>query len=182
MTTQKGTLKERLYHEFREFLVITLYLWVIFALFLLYKAVILNEEHIDVIAKGFALLNALALAKVMLVARALHFGEWADDAPLIYPTLLKSVLFAALLAGFKIIEEWGVGVYHGRSLQESLERLGGGTLSGILTLSLILFVMLIPFFGFTELQRVLGENKLRQLFFGRRHLEPLPDSSLPQAN
>jgi len=27
-----------------------------------------------------------------------------------------------------------------------------------------LFVMLIPFFGFTELQRVLGEGRLEQMF------------------
>lgn len=182
MTTPKRTLKERAYHEFKEFLLITLYLWVIFGLFLLYKAVILNEEHIDVLAKGFALINALALAKVMLVARALHFGEWADDAPLIYPTLIKSVSFAALLALFKVLEEWAVGLYHGRSFQESIAGLGGGTLKGILTLALLLFVMLIPFFGFGELQRVLGEGKLGQLFFGRRHLAPLPDGSMSQAN
>jgi hypothetical protein len=182
MTTPKRTLRERAYQEFKEFLVITLYLWVIFALFLLYKAVILNEEHIDTVAKGFAFLNALALAKVMLVAKALHFGEWADDAPLIYPTLIKSASFAALLALFKVLEEWAVGLYHGKSFQESLTRLPGGTLAGILTLALLLFVMLIPFFGFSELQRVLGEGKLVQLFFDRRQLATLPDGSLPQSN
>ena len=182
MTGPKRTLKERAYREFKEFLIITLYLWVIFVLFLLYKAVILNEEHIDSVAKGFALINALALAKVMLVAKALHLGEWADNAPLIYPTLVKSAAFAVLLALFKILEEWAVGLYHGKSFQESLSRVGGGTLAGILTLALILFVMLIPFFGFTELQRVLGEGKLGQLFFGRRHLPSLPDGSMSQAN
>lgn len=182
MTTPNHSLKERAYHEFKQYIVITLYLWVVFGLFLLYKAVILNQEHIDFVAKGLALFNALALAKVMLVARALHFGEWANDAPLIYPTFLKSGLFAALLALFKILEEWAVGLYHGRSFQESISDLGGGTFKGILTLSLLLFVMLIPFFGFTELQRVLGEGKLRQLFFGRRHLVELHVSSMPQAN
>ena len=182
MTEPKRTLKERAYREFKAFLVITAYLWVIFVLFLLYRAVILNEEHIDSLAKGFAIINALALAKVMLVAKALHFGEWVDDAPLIYPTLIKSASFAVLLALFKLLEEWAVGLYHGKSFQESLSRLGGGSLAGILTLALILFVMLLPFFGFGELQRVLGEGKLAQLFLGRRNLATLPDSSMSQAN
>lgn len=30
-------------------------------------------------------------------------------------------------------------------------------------------VVLIPFFGFTELRRVFGEGKLEQLFFTPRH-------------
>jgi hypothetical protein len=170
-TTAYTTIKKRAYHEFKEFLVIALYLWIVFALFLLYKSVILNNEHINVVARGFALINALALAKIMLIARAFHFGEWADGAPLIYPTLLKAALFSILLAVFKILEEAGVGLYYHRTFQESIADLGGGTLRGILTLTLLLFVMLIPFFGFSELQRVLGEGKLAQLFFHSRPLE-----------
>lgn len=170
-TTTRATLKERAYHEFKEFLVIAVYLWIVFGLFLLYKSVILNDEHISVVARGLALINALALGKIMLVARALHFGEWFEDAPLIYPTVLKSALFSLLLACFKILEEAGIGLYHHRTFQESIADLGGGTLKGILTLTLLLFVMLIPFFGFTELQRVLGEGKLAQVFFHSRSLE-----------
>jgi hypothetical protein len=167
-TSTHPTIKHRAYHEFKEFLIIALYLWIVLGLFLLYKSVILNNEHINVVAKGFALLNAMALAKIMLIARALHFGDWADGAPLIYPTLLKSALFSILLAIFKILEEAGVGLYHHRTLRESIGDLGGGTLKGILTLTLLLFVMLIPFFGVTELQRVLGPGKLAQVFFHSR--------------
>jgi hypothetical protein len=177
METPKRTLKERAYHEFKEFLVIALYLWVVFGLFLLYKSVILNDEHISTAAKGFALINALALGKIMLVARALHLGDWADDAPLIYPTLLKSALFGLVLAAFKILEQIGVGLYHQRSFQESIANIGGGTLKGILTLTLLLFVMLIPFFAFSELQRVLGEGKLSQVFFRARSLGNEPRES-----
>lgn len=177
MSTPKRSLKERAYHEFKEFLVIALYLWVVFGLFLLYKSVILNDEPISTVAQGFALINALALAKIMLVARALRLGNWANDAPLIYPTLLKSVLFSLLLVLFKILEEVGVGLYHHRSFQESIANIGGGTLRGILTFSLLLFFMLIPFFAFTELQRVLGEGKLPQLFFRPRSLGNEPRES-----
>ena len=47
-------------------------------------------------------------------------------------------------------------------------RVALGTLNGILTLTLLMFAVLIPFFGFGELQRVLGEEKLSQLFFRPR--------------
>jgi hypothetical protein len=164
--TSHRTLKQKAYHELKEFFGIALYLWVILALFQLYRSLLLSEEHVGVVVhQGFAIINALALAKVLLVAKALHLGEWVDDWPLIYPTLLKSALFTIVLACFKILEDAGLGMYRGKSFQESIADLGGGTLNGILCVSLILFVTLIPFFVITELQAVLGEGKLMQLFF-----------------
>jgi hypothetical protein len=167
--TSKPTLKQRAYHELKEFFWIALYLWVILALFQLYRSLLLREEHMSVVVhQGFAIINALALGKVLLIAKALHLGDWADRWPLIYPTLLKSALFTIVLACFKIMEDAGLGMYRGKSFQESIADLGGGTLNGILCVSLIMFVMLIPFFGVIELQGVLGEGKLMQLFFRPR--------------
>lgn len=169
MNTSKPTLKQKAYHELKEFFGIALYLWVILALFQLYKSLLLREEHISAVAhQGFAIINALALGKVLLIAKALHLGDWADDWPLIYPTLLKSALFTIVLACFKILEDAGLGMYRGKSFQQSIADLGGGTLNGILCVSLILFVTLIPFFVITELQGALGEGRLMQLFFRPR--------------
>src|SRR6516225_9725617 len=127
METSSRTLKQKAYHEFKEFLIIALYLWVVFGLLLVYKSLILNEEHIDYVAHGVALINALVLAKFLLIARALHLGDRANDAPLIYPTLLKSALFSLVLAACKILEEAAVGIYHGKSFSQSIADLGGGT-------------------------------------------------------
>jgi hypothetical protein len=170
VATRSEALKQKAYHELKEYLVIVLYLWLVFGLFLLYKSVILNEEHISYLARGIALVNALVLGKFVLIARALHLGEQANDAPLIYPTLLKAALFSVVVAGCKILEEAAVGLYHGKSFAQSIGDLGGGTLKGILILTVLLFVMLIPFFAFGELRRVLGEGQLTQLFFRPREL------------
>src|SRR5215470_10900816 len=153
------TLKQIAYQQLKELAAIALYLWVVFGLLVMFKSVILAEQHIPFAYHGFAIINALALAKVMLTAKDLHLGERFDEAPLIYPTLLKSALFAVVLACFKILEEFVVGLYHGKSFQQSINDLGGGTLNGIVILTLLLFAMLIPFVGFGELQRVLGESK-----------------------
>src|SRR5215469_1687363 len=168
METSRRTLKQKAIEQMAEFLLIALYLFLVFGLFVLYKSVILSEQHIAFAYHGFALINALALAKVMLVAKDLHLGEQFDDAPLIYPTLLKSGLFAALLACFKILEDGLIGFYHGQSFPQSVAELGGGTWTAILTLTLLLFVVLVPFVGYGELQRVLGEGKLEKIFFQRR--------------
>jgi hypothetical protein len=166
--TSTQTLKQKAYHELKEFLLIAFYLWVVFGMFVLYKSVLLSEGHLSYMAHGLAIVNALAFGKVILIARALHFGERFEDAPLIYPTVFKSALFSILLAFCKILEGVVVGHFRGLSFQESMSDIGGGTWRSILTLTVLLFVMLIPFFGIGELERVLGEGQLTKLFFRSR--------------
>jgi hypothetical protein len=168
----KQTLKRRVVHEAREYLLISCYLFAVFSLFALYKMVILAEVHIDLALHGFALFNALALGKVMLVAQELHLGDQFRDAPLIYPTLLKSFLFTIVLACFKIVEDGAVEILHGKAFHAVL--FAGATWKGDLILSFLVFVMLIPFFGFTELRRVFGADRLAGAFFRAPHLPNLP--------
>jgi len=63
METPNRTLKQKAYREIKEFLVITIYLWIVFSLLVVHKSIILGENYIDVASHGFALINALALAK-----------------------------------------------------------------------------------------------------------------------
>ena len=168
MGTSTRTLKQIAYQELKEFLMIAIYLWVVFSLLVMFKSVVLAEHRIPFAYHGFAIINALALAKVMLAAKHLHLGEQFDEAPLIFPTLLKSALFTVVLACFKILEEVAIGFYHGQPFHESIADLGGGTWKAILAFTLLLFAVLIPFVGYGELQRVLGEGTLGQIFFRPR--------------
>jgi hypothetical protein len=170
MNTSKPTLKQKVWRGIKEYFAISLYLWLVFGLFVIYQSVILAEHDIPYALHGFALINALALAKVMLVAREFNFADNFKNAPLIVPTLFKSAAFAVILGCFKILEAIGVGLYHGRSISESILEVGGGRIEGILVYIALLAVQLIPFFGFTELRRVFGEGKLERLFFTSRHL------------
>ena len=167
----KQTLKRRVVHEAREYLVISCYLFVVFSFFVLYKMVILGEVHIDAL-HGFALFNALALGKVMLVAQELRLGDQFRHAPLIYPTLIKSFLFTIVLACFKIVEDGAVEILRGKAFHTVL--FAGASWKGNLILSFLVFVMLIPFFGFTELRRVFGAERLAGVFFRPRYLQNLP--------
>jgi hypothetical protein len=145
MSTSRQGLKKRVFSDLKEGLMITLYLWVVFGLLVLHKWIVLAEYHIDFTSHSLALINALALAKVMFLARRLDFLAKIKDAPLIYPTLLKSAFFTVVLAYFKILEDAVIGFYRHQSFQQSNSELGGGTWLGILTLALLIFVLLIPF-------------------------------------
>jgi hypothetical protein len=165
MDTSNRNLLQRAHHELKEGLRIALYLWVVFGLLLLHKSMILAEHNIDFAYHGFALINALALAKVMLVARHIPLGERLKNAPLIYPTVLKSALFTAVLACFKTAEDAVIGWYRHETFRQSITDLGGGTWRGVLSLAMLVFAMLVPFVGYGELGRVLGEGKLERIFF-----------------
>jgi len=69
MPEPKRTLKQKAYHGFKEYLIISCYLWLVFSLFVVYRAVLLSER-VSLVAHGEALLNALALGKIMLIGRS----------------------------------------------------------------------------------------------------------------
>jgi hypothetical protein len=173
----KRTLKQRAFREVREYFVISLYLFVVFSTLAVYKAMLLAEHNVDFVPHGFALINALALGKVILIAQDLHLADQFRNAPLIVPTLLKSFAFATALTCFKFAEETAIGVFHGQSLLASVSAIGGGSWKVILSFSVVLFVLLIPFFGFTELRRVIGEDRLVGAFFRPRQLLNPPPSA-----
>jgi hypothetical protein len=55
---------------------------------------------------------------------------------------------------------------HDKTLSQSIPKIGGGTLQGILMVGIIMFVVLTPFFAFRELGRAIGTEQLRSLLFG----------------
>ncbi len=172
------TLKQRAYHELKEFLVRFVYLWLFLAMFTVYKSIVLAEHGIEFAAHGAAVLNALVLAKFMLMVKAFLLSKHADDLPLIYPTLLKSAIFALALLGLKILEEATVGYFHGISFPQSIADLGSGSWKAILAFTGILFVVIIPLTAFGELQRVLGRRNLTDIFLRPRDLsKPFGESA-----
>ncbi len=81
--------------------------------------------------------------------------------------ILKSFVFSILLSCFKIIEEFAVDMFHGASFRASIESIANGSWSMVAASTVLLFVVLIPFFGFSELRNILGEERLLGRIFPR---------------
>jgi hypothetical protein len=177
----KAAIKRKVIEATKEYFVMSAYLWVILGLFAVYRAVIL-DQGVSALGQGIVIINALVLGKVMITAKELRLGEVSKDRPLIYPTLLRSALFAIVLAVFKVLEEGVRGLFKGESFQQSIADIGGGTWEGILCVTAIMFVALIPFFGFSELQKVFGKARLRELFFHSRGVEPSASGGTAKEN
>jgi hypothetical protein len=162
---RKESLEERALKEFKRYVVIVLYLWVLFALFAGYKRVLLHENGISVWNEGFAIVNALIFGKVILIAQALSLGGTLKDGALVWIVIRKSLLFAIVLMLFHIGEEAIRAWFKDLPLSTAVADFGGGTWSGLLTYAAIFFVALIPFFAMQEIASVLGADALWSLMF-----------------
>jgi hypothetical protein len=161
------SLKERTFLEFKRFMAIFFYLWVVFALLSIHKTIVLARNHINYQEHTLAVINAFVLAKVLLIGEHFRLGSRFKGKPLIYPVLYKCLSFSVLLIGAHIIEKIFVGMIGGKTVSEAFSEIGGGTLISIMSMSTLAFVMLIPFFAFREFGRIIGQQELRSLFLGR---------------
>jgi hypothetical protein len=140
----------------------------------LHKTAILQENHINYEAQGFAIVNALVLAKIMMGADGLKLGARFEDRPLIYSVLYASFLFAVVLIGFHVAEGAALALLHGKPVAEGLADLGAGNPRVVLSFGAIAFVALIPFFLFRGIARAVGEDQLLQLVLTRGKRTILP--------
>jgi hypothetical protein len=171
MNQRTTQLKKKAISEAKKFAVIVAYLWVLFVLLQLHRLMILGTEGPETAFGykfGFAIVNALVLGKIILIAEAFHVGERFKDGPLVYAILFKSAVFSLLLVCFDTFEKVLVGLFHHKSITQSMPTQGGGGMEWTLLVTLMVFIVLIPFFTFMEAARVIGENELFSIIFKRR--------------
>ena len=163
----RPTLKERAVHQLKEFLAMFIYLWVLLALLVINQSSVLAREAHSYQAHFFAFVNALILAKVLLIGEDLHLGNRFRDKPLLYLIFYKCFVFTIFFIAVHILERVIVGAWSGRTIAQSFPSIGGGSLQGILSLGATVFVALIPFFAFREISRVIGPSEFWSVLLSR---------------
>ena len=165
---KRKSLKEIIFHEMVEYWVNFCYLAVVFAAFTQYRRFVLAAHDITYTNYWVAVIEALILAKVIMIGAVLRLGRGLEKKSLIYPTLYKTVTFTVFVAVFKMIEYMIKGLWKGQGFMGGLEEFFGKGTHELLANSLVVFVAFFPFFGVKELGRVLGREKIGALFFRRR--------------
>jgi len=164
---KKGNWKEKLLHEFTEYWLNVIYLTLVFAAFTQYRRLLLAAYDITYTNYWFAVIEALILAKVIMIGDVARLGRGLEHKPLIVPTLYKTVVFTLFVGAFTVLEHAIKGLWTGTGFMGGIsEFLGKG--HELLANCLVVFAAFIPFFSFKELQRVYGKDELRALFFLRR--------------
>src|SRR5580658_2952216 len=165
MSTEKsGTtgLKQKAIHELEEFGGISGYLAFFFCAIAAYSSLLLNQFHLSYFSYGTSLINALVIAKVILIGEYAHLGKKHESRPLFQFALYKAFLFSFLVLAFHIVEEAIKRRWHGENFAAASH---GIRINELLARSVVIFCAFLPLFAFRELRRVLGEEKFRSLFF-----------------
>jgi hypothetical protein len=163
---QLNHLKEKGLTEGKKLFWIFLYLWILLGLFAIHKSIVLGESN-PFYHQGFAIINALVLAKVMFIAEAFNVADNLKRKPLIYPIVYKSAVFALILVSFHVLEGGLTELWHGRSVAESISAFRADRMQ-LAVFGLIMFVVLMPFFALREIGRDVGNENLFEQFFLRR--------------
>lgn len=159
--------KHKLFHELIEYWINFLYLAFFFGVFTSYRRMIMAEYEIGYQHYGIAVIKALILAKVIMIGDILRLGRRLEEKPLIFQTIYKSAVFSIWVAVFYILEEAIKGLLHGTGLAGGFAEIVSKGKYELLAGFLVIFFAFIPFFAFKELGRLLGEGKIRELFFRR---------------
>jgi hypothetical protein len=162
---ESRSLKAKAAYEFRRFLILFFYLWILFGVFVINQGVVLREHGINFTLQGFAFINALVFAKVMMLFEVFDPGRWLRKRPLIYPILYETLLLTVLFLVAHVLEKTIEGLIRGKTIGDSLPPIGGGGLTGLLSITVILFIALIPFFGLRNLSLAMGEGRLWAVIF-----------------
>ncbi len=162
------SLKEKAKHELVEYAINVVYLALVFAAFTVYKRLVLTTYHIVYTDYWVAVIEAIILGKVIMIGGIMRLGRRLEDKPLIYATLYKSIVFGLFCALFKVVEHTIAGLWHGHGIAHGMATIVAKGYPELFGNLLVVFVALVPFFGFKELGRVFGEGRVREIFLVRR--------------
>jgi len=166
-----ATLKEKALRELRLFVMVTLYLVFLLGSFTLYRRLTYAELGIGYLTYGFKLIEALVIAKVILIADAIGLGRSAEKRPLMASVAWKTLLFSLFILAFNILEQAVEARVHGEPWSRAILSFTDKGLDEMLARSLVMVIALVPLIAFLELDRALGRGKLRELFFSRGSLQ-----------
>ena len=165
---KKRNWKKILFEELVEYWINVIYLALVFAAFTQYRRLVLAAHEITYTHYWVAVIEALILAKVVMIGDALRLGRGLGRKPLVYPTLFRTLVFSLFVVGFTLVEHVIKSLWMGKGFTAGLVGFLGKGPHELLAGCLVVFVAFIPFFAFRELGRVLGEGKIWALFFRRR--------------
>jgi hypothetical protein len=160
----KPGFKQKAKHELVDFAWISFYLAFFFCALVTYTMLLLrNYQVIDSsLNYTFALINALIIAKVILIGEIAHLGRGAEARPLYQAAIYKAIVYSLLVLAFHFLEEFIRRIIQGKPFGTVWHNIH---LEELISRSIVIFCAFLPLFAFRELRRVLGEEKLYALFF-----------------
>jgi hypothetical protein len=155
--------KTRAQEELRNYAIIAGYLFVCFAVLMLFESTIPGSANAGAFSVATAAVKALVLGKFILIGEAVGVGKTARTTHLASQIVGKSLQFLALLIVLTALEELIVGKVHGQGFAATLAEFSHHSLLQMLARCLLMLLILLPLIALRELSKELGPGVLKQL-------------------
>ena len=173
-----GSLKARAAEEFRSFLILFLYLWLLFGVFVLNQGTVQREQGVNFAIAGTRAHQRPGLRQGDDGVRDVRPRRLAAPSSAHLPDPLRDFPFDGVVHRRAYSREGDRGAYPREDGQgEPAEHRRRGV-AGLLSASVIMFVALLPFFGLRNLSLAMGQGRLRAMLLGGR---PISDVVVDRA-
>lgn len=160
--------KKKAVHELSEYWINCGYLAFFLVAFMWYRRLVLAEYDVHITDYGIPLVEAAVLAKVIMVGDLVRLGHRMEHQPLIVSAVFRTVMFSVWVALFNVAEATILGLIHGKGPAAGIHEITARGWDELLSRCVVIFAAFVPFFSFKELERVLGTEELRAMFWRRR--------------
>jgi hypothetical protein len=103
------------------------------------------------------------MAKFILIGQMTPVDRRGTGAPLVWAIVRKSIGFLVLLTALTAVEHLLERWWHGKGLPQSIADLGDVAMPEMLTHSLLMLLVLIPYIAYREIDDALGRGTLWRL-------------------
>ena len=157
---------EKVKHEMRELIPVTIFFFVSFQLLALTQSLMLRQYGIQVTIFVEALIGALIVAKVVVITDHFTFVNRFPEKPLIYNVAWKTLIYFSA----SLVVRYSEHLYHAWSEAGSFTAANHLLAEKIVwphfwAVQLWLMILLLIYCAFRELVRVLGRDRVTRIFF-----------------
>ncbi len=161
-----SNLGQKLKHELRELIPVTLFFFVTFQLLALTEALLLKEYSINVSTFFAATMMALIVAKVVVITDHFAFVNRFPEKPLVYNVVWKTLIYFIAALAFRYLEHlihfWRKSADFAEANRRMVDEV---VWPHFWAVQLWLLILLLVYCAFRELVRALGRERIISMFF-----------------
>ena len=168
--SSKRNFKEALIEEAKKAFALSIYFGLWFCALAFLAVTALEERPIPLSIFGFAIVKAAITAKFMLVGQAIFPIQVTKNHGIVRSLLIESLIYLMIVLALNYLEAGIDGVIHGRNFIESLAAFGQSDPLKILAMSILYWLIVVPYLVFTGALILMGKDNFIALLFGNKNI------------
>ena len=169
ISNSKRNIKQAIVEEAQKALALSIYFGIWFCALAFLAATALDERPIPLTIFGFAIVKAAITAKFMLIGQAIVPIKVSKHHGIVRSLVIESFIYLAIVLALNYIEAGIDGLIHGKSFFQSLAAFGQSDPLKILAMSIVYWLIVVPYLIFTGTLLLMGKNDFIALLFGNRN-------------